>query len=158
VDVAEYLARINQWAQAEREASAAISQLFRSHFLDADLVTSVTDRMLPVIDKHVAVIARYTPETPEVSKIHARYVGAWRRLQEGFDLIRRGMISEDGIRLAKGRRDLELWSEDMLRVASDLRELVATAGIRNAKADPEGVLLEEGGPTRPSSTGHQPPQ
>jgi hypothetical protein len=110
--------------------------------------------MLPVIDEHVALIARYTPETPEVSKIHTRYVGAWQRLQEGFDLIRRGMISEDGIRLAEGRRHLESWSEDMLHVASDLRELVAAAGIRKAKAAAEGVPLQGGGPPRASSTGH----
>ena len=57
-----------------------------------------------------------------------------------------GIVSEDGIRLAKGRRHLELWSEDMLRVASELRELVATAGIRKPKAAAEGVPLQEVGP------------
>jgi hypothetical protein len=158
VDVAQYVARINQWAEAERQASATISQLFRSHFLDADRVTSLTDRMLPVIEKHLATITRYTPETPEVSGIHARYVGAWRRLEEGFDLIRRGMISEDGIRLAKGRRHLEQWSEDMLRVASDLRELVTTTGIRKADPATEGVSLWKEGSPRASSTGQRPPQ
>jgi hypothetical protein len=127
------MARINQWAPAEREASAAISKIFRSQFLDADLATSVADHMLPVIDRQLSSIASYTPNTPEIAKIHARYAGAWQGLRDGFNLVNEGMKADDGIRLAQGRRHFELWSDEMIAIAKELRGLVEATGISKTK-------------------------
>jgi len=134
LDVARYIARVQQWAPAEREASAAIAEIFRSHFVDADLATSVANRILPAIDRHVQDIATYAPTTPEISEIHGRYAAAWQRLREGFELIYDGMKADDGIRLARGRSDLEMWSEEMIAVANQLRKLAEAVGVSRTKS------------------------
>jgi hypothetical protein len=136
LDVAQYLARVKQWAPAEREASLAINEIFRSHFVDVDAVMSVTHRMLPSVDEHVAAIGGYAPRTPEIVKIHERYTRAWRRLREGLQQIDDGMKKDDAMLLAEGRRRLEAWSEDMVRVAAELRELADAVGIsKTSSAD-----------------------
>ena len=142
LDVAQYMARINQWAPAEREASAAISEIFRSQFVDADLVTSIAHRMSPAIDRQLKAIASYTPNTQEIGAIHARYAGAWQRLSEGFDLIYEGMKADDGIHLAEGRRCLEAWSEEMITVAKELRKLVEAVGLSSTRTVTGDVHLK----------------
>jgi hypothetical protein len=133
LDVAQYIARIKRWAAAEREVSAAIAEIFRSHFVDPALVTSVTGRTLPIIEEQLAAVTGYTPKTPEVGKIHSRYTRAWLRLREGFNLIDEGMKADDAMNLAQGRRRLEAWQEDMLAVAAALGELAEEVGISKTK-------------------------
>jgi hypothetical protein len=129
VDVARYIARVKQWARVEKDVAAATAKIFRSQFLDARLAIAVTDTVLPSVATHVATIDAYTPATPEVGKIHARYVRAWRRAREGLSLINRGMREDDGILLAQGRRRLEVWQEEMQNVAAALRALAQEVGL-----------------------------
>jgi hypothetical protein len=134
LDVAQYIARVKQWAPAEQEVAQAITEIFRSQFLDADLIASVSSRVMPSIDAQVEAVATYKPRTPEIGKIHQRYARAWRRLREGFLLIERGMENDDGILLAQGRQRLEVWSGEMLGVATELRELADAVGVSTTKS------------------------
>jgi hypothetical protein len=127
--VAHYIARVKQWAVVERDVAAAVAEIFRSHFLDAPTVTTITARMLPSVETHLQAIAAYEPKTPEVGQIHNRYARAWRRLREGLQLIDQGMRADDASRLAQGRRRLEVWQEQMLNVAATLRELAREVGL-----------------------------
>jgi hypothetical protein len=155
VDVAHYIARVKQWAAIERDVSAAVADIFRSQFLDAEKITSITERMLPGIETHMNAIAAYQPKTAEVGQIHNRYARAWRRLREGFHLIDQGMRADDAPRLAQGRRRLEVWQEQMLNVAATLRDLAEevglspteSAGLRPAP-EPCGLVGRASGPAR----------
>lgn len=134
VDVARYIARLKQWAKVERDVSAAVAEIFHSHFLDAALITSVTERTLPTVEQHVHTIASYTPSTPEVEQIHARYAHAWNRLREGMVLIDQGIRLDDAIRLAQGRRRLEVWQEQLLDVAAALQDLAKDVGLSDTES------------------------
>ncbi len=134
VDVARYVARVQQWARMERDVSAASSRLFRSHFLDHELAIAVTGDLGPSIDAHVETLTAYAPETPEVGRIHTRYARAWRRLREGFRLINQGMREDDAQLLAQGRRRIEVWQEEMLNVGAALQALVEKVGLDSTKA------------------------
>ena len=137
--MAQYVAKVHQWARMEREASAAAAQLFRSHFLDRDLAVTITGRLLPSIESHVAAVTAYTPSTPEVRKIHERYAHAWRRLLEGFQLINEGMREDDAKRLAQGRRRIEVWQEELLNIAAALHALVEEVGLTNTESAARGA-------------------
>jgi hypothetical protein len=160
VDVAHYIARVKQWAAIERDVSAAVAEIFRSQFLDAGRITTITERMLPGIETHMDAIAAYQPKTAEVGQIHNRYARAWRRLREGFQLIDQGMRADDAPRLAQGRRRLEVWQEQMLNVAATLRDLAQevglspteAAGLRPAPESPGPVGRASGPAPRDHST------
>jgi hypothetical protein len=134
VDVARYIARVKQWATVEREAAAGVAEIFRTHFLDQGKVTAVTERLLPSVKTHLAIVAAYEPKTAEVGQIHHRYARAWRRLSEGLLLIDQGIRVDDAVRLAQGRRRLEVWQEQLMSVATTLRDLAAEVGLSKTES------------------------
>lgn len=134
IDVAQYLARVKQWAPIERQAAIAIKKIFRTHLVDVAAVTVVTGPILRDVHKHLTVISAFTPRTPEITRVHDRYLGAWQRLRDGFQDIQDGMQQDDAMRLAKGRRLLEAWEGEMVRVAAELRELADACGISTTKS------------------------
>jgi hypothetical protein len=139
LDVARYVARVERWATTERRVAAAIADVFRSQFLDATLVTSISERVQPDVDAHLAEVATYVPQTEQVRAIHERYTRAWRHLREGFRLIHDGMKADDPIQLADGRRRLEVWQEEMIAIAGTLRRLAEDAGLRGGRAASRGA-------------------
>jgi hypothetical protein len=134
LDVARYIARVKQWADMERRVSAAMSTIFRDQFLHAEKITGITEALLPAIETHVNALDTYEPTTTEVAEIHGRYTHAWRRLLEGFRLIDAGMRADDGMRLAQGRRRLEVWQEQMQNVAAALRVLADGVGLGSTES------------------------
>jgi hypothetical protein len=129
LDVAQYLARVKRWAPIEHQASVAIGKIFRTHLVDVAAVTGVTGSILPDVDKHLVAISAFTPRTPEIIRVHDRYVDAWERLRDGFQDIQDGMHGDDAMRLAEGRRRLDAWAGEMVQVATELRELADRCGI-----------------------------
>ena len=88
----------------------------------------------PRLRAHLDEVRAYAPQSAEVRRIHAKYVGAWEALLGGYDAIESGFDSGDYSRLAKGRDAMAEWRETMLGVANDLRQLVQRLDI-----DPAGA-------------------
>lgn len=124
-----YLARSKTWAPVEAETERTIERIFRTQFVDeAEVRRQITDSRSRIV-AHVASVRGYTPHTPDLARIHERYLAAWEHLLGGYDAIETGFTTADYTKLARGREAMEAWRADIVSVADDLRALVQHFGV-----------------------------
>lgn len=122
-DVQAYLGRAQAWAAVEGETARTIDRILRTQFVDeAEVRRQIADAR-PRIAAHLESVHGYSPRTPELERIHAKYIAAWEELQAGFAAIENGFDSGDYTLLARGREAMARWKETVLEVARDLRRL-----------------------------------
>jgi uncharacterized membrane protein YccC len=134
IDLRAYLARTKTWAPVEAEAAHTIERILRTQFVDeAEVRRQIADNR-PRVVAHLQALRAYRPQSPEVVRIHDRYVKAWEQLLAGYDAIEEGFTSGDYTKLARGREAMDAWRATIVSVADDLRELMQHFGVEPAGA------------------------
>lgn len=138
-DVAAYYAVMRKWTAADAEASRTVRQIMATQFMDEARVLELIRDYRPHLEAHLKETAAYQPVTSEVRRVHARYRKAWKTLDRALRAVERGFTSGDYRQLAAGRRGMAAWREGLVEVASELRRLMATAGVSTvARTDSAG--------------------
>ena len=127
-EVDAYLRRADGWAPVEAETAQTIERILRTQFVDeAEVRRQIADNR-PRILAHLEHIRGYTPRTPAIARIHARYREAWERLLAGYEAIEQGFTNGDYTQLARGREAMGAWRDGLVDTAAELRELRQRAG------------------------------
>lgn len=123
-DVDAYYQRMKTWAPVEAETERTITRIFRTQFVDeAEVRRQIADDR-PRILAHLERARGYAPRSELVKDVHARYLEAWKSLLTGYDAVERGFDTGDYTNLARGRKAMEAWRQDLADVARALRELM----------------------------------
>ena len=134
IELRAYLARTKSWAPVEAEANRTITRILATQFVDeAEIRRQIADSR-PRILTHLERLRGYAPRSPDIARIHARYVAAWETLLGGYDAIEQGFSSGDYTKLARGREAREAWRAEIVGVADDLRDLMQHFGIEPTDA------------------------
>jgi hypothetical protein len=128
-DLTLYLQRANDWAPVEAETARTIDRVLATQFVDEAEVRRQVAADAPRVIAHLARIETVTPTSQELRDVHARYVGAWRDLSDGYAALLRGLDSGNVPDIATGRRAMEGWLENIVGVARDLRRLKTQADL-----------------------------
>lgn len=142
-DVRAYLERSKEWAPRESEAERTIQRILRTEFVDeADVRRQIADSR-PRLQVHLEQVRAYQARSEAVARLHERYVAAWQTLLAGFDDIGTGFDSSDQVRLARGREEIMAWRRGIVRVASELREMLHRYHIQPTAAADVGDAVGE---------------
>jgi hypothetical protein len=142
-ELRSYLVRARSWAPVEAETARTIKRIFDTQFVDeAEIRRQIADSR-PRVLAHLQHLRDYAARSPDLARIHARYVAAWERLLAGYSAIEEGFSSGDYTKLARGREAMEAWRAEIVAVADELRQLMEHLGI-------EGGAVESRLPARDS--------
>ena len=73
---------------------------------DAQLVASINDTMLPLVEESLEILGKIAPESEEVKDIHNKYIKVWDAYKEGFTLVLEGFEAQDEEKVAAGNEKL----------------------------------------------------
>jgi hypothetical protein len=122
-DVEAYLVRMRSWAVVEAEMGHSTERILATQFVDDSAVLHEIDDGMPRLRAQLRRIKTFQPRTRQVKSIHAQYVEAWERLEQGYVDIERGVRGADARDLAAGRQALLDWRRGLRTVATKLRAL-----------------------------------
>lgn len=135
-EVGPYLQQLQAWAPQEAEAARAVTRILRTQFVDEAEVRRQIAESQPRVSAQVTALTAYRPRTPEIAGIHARYVDGWRRLQQGYEDILRGLDTGEQEALARGRAQLLAWRDALRETADRLQEAGAAAPVEMEQGPP----------------------
>jgi hypothetical protein len=115
-----YLEAAQTWAPVEAETERTIRRIFASQFVDVALVRREVSDCLQRLETHLGRVADWQTDSPELRRIHARYVLAWQNLRNGLQRLDHGISDGDTSDLAAGRRSMEEWRAALVDVAQSI--------------------------------------
>jgi len=69
---------------------------------DEQMVTSITEVMLPLVNESLDILQKITLETEEVKNINIKYIKVMEAYRDGFNLILEGFQEQDADKLTNG--------------------------------------------------------